>query len=249
MALAASDFDPTESAIPWKVLTEAGHEVVFATPDGQPARADERMVSGRGLSIFKAMLKARVDAVEAYALMCEDAHFQSPCCAYAQLGEQSFDGLLLPGGHAPGMKTYLESGSLQQAVALAFVANKPVGAICHGVIVAARSQDPSTGLSSLHGRKSTALPRAMELSAWALTCLWLGNYYRTYPETVEAEVRRRLADPRDFDAGPSSLLRDSPQHLKRGFVVRDGNYLSARWPGDAYRFAQQFCAMLDERKL
>jgi len=30
--------------------------------------------------------------------------------------------------------------------------------------------------------------------------------------------------------------------------VRDGNYLSARWPGDAHRFAGEFAAMLSERQ-
>jgi len=28
--------------------------------------------------------------------------------------------------------------------------------------------------------------------------------------------------------------------------VRDARYLSARWPGDAHRFARDFCVMLDE---
>jgi hypothetical protein len=29
------------------------------------------------------------------------------------------------------------------------------------------------------------------------------------------------------------------------FVVEDGNYLSARWPGDAYLFARRFLALVD----
>lgn len=29
------------------------------------------------------------------------------------------------------------------------------------------------------------------------------------------------------------------------FIVQDGRYLSARWPGDAYRFARALMAMLD----
>jgi putative intracellular protease/amidase len=28
------------------------------------------------------------------------------------------------------------------------------------------------------------------------------------------------------------------------FVVRDGSYVSARWPGDAYLFGQRFCDLL-----
>lgn len=52
-----------------------------------------------------------------------------------------------------------------------------------------------------------------------------------------------LADPRDFMAGPLALKRDSDAHLAPGFFVRDGNYLSARWPGDAHRFAAKFGTM------
>jgi len=42
---------------------------------------------------------------------------------------------------------------------------------------------------------------------------------------------------------PSDLL-DSPQHLSRGFVVKDKNYLSARWPGDAHVFGNKFLEMI-----
>jgi putative intracellular protease/amidase len=32
---------------------------------------------------------------------------------------------------------------------------------------------------------------------------------------------------------------------RAAFVVEDGNYVSARWPGDAYLFARRFLALLD----
>jgi hypothetical protein len=51
-----------------------------------------------------------------------------------------------------------------------------------------------------------------------------------------------LAVPEHFIRGPISVIRDSPSNLTAGFTVRDGNYLS--WPGDAHRFANEFCAML-----
>jgi hypothetical protein len=31
------------------------------------------------------------------------------------------------------------------------------------------------------------------------------------------------------------------------WVVRDGSYVSARWPGDVHTFARTFAAVLDER--
>jgi protease I len=236
------DFDPTETAVPWKTLTAMGHAVHFATPDGRPGQADERMVTGRGLGIFKPMLIADANGQRAYAEMAASQAFQNPL-RYADLDAEGFDGVLLPGGHAPGMKQYLESTQLQALVAAVFALGKPVGAICHGVVLAARSRS-ADGRSVLHGRKTTALTRQMEMSAWMLTRWWLGSYYRTYPTPVQDEVTAALASPGDFITGPKSLSRDSPSRLDVGFTVRDGQYLSARWPGDAHRFAQEFGAML-----
>jgi len=43
------DFDPSEVAVSWQILKDAGHEVVFATPDGRRAEADPLMLTGEGL--------------------------------------------------------------------------------------------------------------------------------------------------------------------------------------------------------
>jgi putative intracellular protease/amidase len=45
------DFDPTEVAVSWQVLTEAGHHVVFASESGTPGQPDELMVTGQGLDL------------------------------------------------------------------------------------------------------------------------------------------------------------------------------------------------------
>ena len=49
------DFDPTEVAVSWRVLTRNGHRVVFATESGTPAVADDIMVTGRGLDIWSSL--------------------------------------------------------------------------------------------------------------------------------------------------------------------------------------------------
>jgi protease I len=141
------------------------------------------------------------------------------------------------------MRSYLESKALQALTVAAFDRQQPVGAICHGVVLAARSRR-GDGRSVLYGRKTTALTKPMELTAWALTCAWLGRYYRTYPMTVQDEVAAALATPTDFLRGPLSMARDRPTDLAAGFTVLDGTYLSARWPGDAHRFASEFARML-----
>ena len=47
-----TDFDPTEVAVSWQVLTGRGHGVVFSTESGRQAVADDIMVSGRGLDVW-----------------------------------------------------------------------------------------------------------------------------------------------------------------------------------------------------
>jgi hypothetical protein len=48
-----------------------------------------------------------------------------------------------------------------------------------------------------------------------------------------------------FQRGPVVLAaRGTATDDKPAFAVTDRNYLSARWPGDAYLFARRFCALL-----
>jgi putative intracellular protease/amidase len=246
MLLPASDYDPSESALPWAALVDAGHEVRFATPTGAVAGADPRLVDV-GFGLLSPILMTRKDALASYQRMTQDAHFRAPL-THAAARPADFDALLVPGGHAPGMRTLLDSQAAQRFVGDFFALERPVGAICHGVLLLARSVSPATGRSVLHGRRTTALTGRLELSAWLLTALWLGRYYRTYPRTVQAEVTRALRAPTDFAVGPLLPRRDSAAHPERGFVVRDGHYLSARWPGDCHRFARELLALLAEAR-
>ena len=174
--------------------------------------------------------------------MVDDPAFNQPL-AYGDKCVADFNGLHIPGGHAPGMKELLEAPEIHGVIADLFAADKPVAAVCHGVVAVCRSLRDD-GLSVLRGRCTTALPEFMELAAWRLTRLWMGDYYLTYPVTVQAEVSAALDDPGNFRTGPRSLFRDSPDHVDRGFVVRDGNYLSARWPGDIHRYSNELIQML-----
>ena len=235
MPLPQTDFDPTESAIPWKILKSRGFEVVFATPEGKVASADPRMVTGNGLGFLKSMLMAKPEAVRAYREMESSEKFRKPI-SYDQIDSSSFDGLILPGGHAPGMKVYLESLLLHDKIAQFAKEEKPIGAICHGVVAAARS-------GILAEKRVTALPKWMEFSAWILTYLWLRSYYRTYRISVEKEVQSQLLKKEDFVRGPISFSRDDEQHLSRGFTVTDGRLVTARWPGDAHKFALDFITL------
>jgi putative intracellular protease/amidase len=274
------DFDPTEVAVSWQVLTNHGHRVLFATESGRPAAADDIMLTGRGLDPWSALpvigrvvvvgriLGANKDARGAYAAMRQSAEYLAPL-TWAQVSLGNVDALLLPGGHrARGMRRYIDSDVLHRLVVDAFARGVQVAAICHGVLLAARSVDPATGRSVLYSRRTTALTWSFERPAWRLariTRFWDPDYYRTYTEkpgqppgymSVQAEVTRALADPHDFRdvtrGSPhwwiktSGLFRDTATDSRPAFVVEDTNYLSARWPGDAYTFASRLSQKLHD---
>lgn len=236
------DFDVTEVAVPWRLLTRAGHRVEFCTENGGAApAADPLLLSG----VLFGQLGAEPEPCAFYRELEADPAFRAPH-AWDAIEFGDFDGLLLPGGHAPGMRQYLGSDALQRRVAAFFLSGRPVGAICHGVLVLARSIDPATGMSVLHDRRTTCLAKYQERIAYWLTSWKLGRYYRTYPAYVEDEVKAALRDPaRNFERGPLALTRrDSATDASPAFVVVDGNYVAARWPGDAYSFARRFESLL-----
>ena len=121
----------------------------------------------------------------------------------------------------------------------------------------------------LHGRRTTALTWQLEGRAWELasrTRFWDPDYYRTYVEepgqpagymSVQQEVTRALADRRrlrgraergipDYRRKTSGRSRDTATDARPAWVVRDGAYVSARWPGDAHTFARTFADVLAE---
>ncbi|NUP05032.1 MAG: thiamine biosynthesis protein ThiJ [Polyangiaceae bacterium] len=228
------DFDTTEVAVPWRILTRADIEVVFATERGAPAACDPLLLSG----VVFGKLGAEPEAKALYEALTKTAAFKYPL-AFGSLDVASFDGLLLPGGHAKGMRQYLESRALFDQVRAFWKLRRPVAAICHGVLVLARTVDPETGRSVLFDRKTTCLPKYMERTAWLSTAWKLRDYYRTYPEYVEDEVKRSLAHPEQFERGPIHLFaKGTDVDDRAAFIVTDANYISGRWPGDAYRLGK-----------
>lgn len=235
------DFDVTEVSVPWKLLAQAGHEVVFATEKGATPACDPLLLSG----VVFGKLGAAPEPKGFYGELEKAPAFVRPI-AWRDIDVGATDALILPGGHAKGMRQYLEGQDLFGRVVAFANTGKPLAAICHGVLVLARARDPRTGKSPLATRRTTCLPKYMERSAWLSTAWRRGRYYRTYDAYVEDEVKGALDDPaKQFERGPRVLFaRGTKEDDAAAFVVEDGSYLSARWPGDAYLFAKRLVAKL-----
>lgn len=224
------DFDTTEVAITWEILKAKGNKIVFATENAAVGATDPLLLTG----VIFGQLGAKKNAINAYHLLLQSEEFQHPI-KYAEINAAEFDLLFLPGGHAKGMRQYLESKTLQQKVVEFFKLNKLVGSVCHGPLILARSIDPETGKSVIYDYKITALTKSLEKLAYYLTKWKLGDYYRTYPEYVQDEIGTYLSDKNNFKTGMSSFLP---------FLVEDRNLITARWPNDVEQLANKLAEKL-----
>jgi putative intracellular protease/amidase len=225
------DFDLTEVAVPWKLFINKGYTVVFATENGIKAQTDPLLITG----VIFGQLGAKPEAISFYRALEKSKAFQNPI-TFKEINVDDYDLLHLSGGHAKGMRQYLESTILQNCVISFFKKNKLVGSICHGGIVLVRSIDPETGKSVVFNKKMTALTKLLERAAYYISAWKLGDYYRTYPAYVQDEVCLNLADKSQFKTGNPMIP----------MVIEDGNLVTARWPLDAYLYAETLISKLEK---
>lgn len=226
-----NDFDLTEVAVPWKLFSQKNYSIKFATENGNRAYCDPKLIGG----VIFGQLGAGKEAIAFYRELETKQEFLQPI-KYEDIHPEEFDLLVLPGGHAHGMKQYLESKTLQRKVARFFELNKLTGSICHGSIVLARTIDPLTGKSVVHNRKLTGLTKFLERIAYYITFWKLGKYYRTYPAYVQDEIKSCLQDKGNFKTGGNQF---------KPYVCVDGNLVTARWPKDAHLFAETLISKLE----
>lgn len=275
--LPSHDFDPSEVAISARIIRNHGYMLEFATPNGEVSCADEIMLTGRGLDIWGnipilnnfvligRLLRANKNARIAFEEIIQTYEFKNPI-KYENANAQNYCGLIIPGGHrANGMRPFLENSILQNLILDFSQKNMPIGAICHGPLLLARTINPNTNKSILYGRKCTALTWDLEQKANKIGNIiryWDKNYYRTYIETknqkygfnsVEAEIKRLIGDENFINVPKNTknyliktmgIFRDCDDNFTPSFIVKDENIISARWPGDVHAFAYEFVKLL-----
>ena len=166
---------------PVKALLDAGHEVSFATPLGRAPSLDRGSVDPMYFGGDAQALRAHQALLDKLALTAPD---QSPVLSLervAQIGDDRFDAVYVPGGHAP-MQDLLASPALGRLLSDFHAKGKTTALVCHGPIALLSTLPDAAGFAAAlaDGRRVSAPPQ------------WI---YRGYRVTVISDREEEIAKP------------------------------------------------------
>jgi len=146
-----------ELLTPYRLLTDAGHDVSFATPGGVAPIADEASSTGDS-GAERSALAAIVGLADPLSLDVVDV--------------SSYDAVFYPGGHGP-MEDLAQDAKSGALIGQLLDAGKPLAFVCHGVAALLASKR-SDGTLAAAGRLVTAFSDEEEAQAGlAARATWL----------------------------------------------------------------------------
>jgi putative intracellular protease/amidase len=176
----ATGYWAEEFAAPYKALTDAGHEVVVATPGGTTPNVDM-------MSLRPAMAGGEQGALELEAIIRSAEAMRRPL----QLSDarlEDHDAVYLPGGHGP-MQDLAFDADAGRLLTAALASGKPLAIVCHApaALLATRIH----GESPFRGYRVTCFTNEEEEAVGlASRCQWL----------LEDELRDKVGV--EFSRGP-----------------------------------------------
>jgi putative intracellular protease/amidase len=144
-----------EFATPYRAVTEAGHEVVVATPGGTVPTVDAASLTPD--------VNGGTEGAEAVAALLEQADVLRRPIALSDVDPADYLAVFYPGGHGPmeDLSTDAESARLLTAT---LDAGKPLALVCHGVAALLATERPD-GTSPLSGYRVTGFTNTEEAQA------------------------------------------------------------------------------------
>ena len=228
-----------EFGIPAQYLHHRGYQLVLANPQGNRPAIDP---SSDDPSYF-GNDKERHQQVKQFVESLPGFEKPKTFAEVVEEGLDSYDGLFVPGGHAP-MQDLVNDPHLGRILLHFHQAAKPTAMICHWPIATLAAQDDPAGFL-LNARAGRALPPRN----------WI---YADYEMTVFSNIEERLAEAKMHgklkfraetalkNAGAKMAVAWIPGSAK---VVEDRELITAQNPASDEEFAKLFLTRLVERAL
>ena len=133
----ATGYWAEEFANPYKILTDAGHDVVVATPNGVVPNVD--MMS------LRPSMAGGIEGALALEAIIRSAEVMRRPLRLSDVRLEDYDAVYLPGGHGPmeDLAVDPDSGALLRR---ALASSKPLAVVCHApaALLATRDASAST---------------------------------------------------------------------------------------------------------
>jgi putative intracellular protease/amidase len=119
----ATGYWAEEFANPYKILTDAGHEVVVATPNGVTPNVDM-------MSLRPGMVGGEKEALELEAIIRSAEAMRRPL-KLSDVRLEDYDAVYLPGGHGP-MADLAFNADVGRLLTAQLASGNPLFIVCHG---------------------------------------------------------------------------------------------------------------------
>ncbi|HEY6503731.1 MAG TPA: type 1 glutamine amidotransferase domain-containing protein [Chitinophagaceae bacterium] len=199
-----------ELATPYYIFKEAGAEVTIASPKGGLVPLDPKSQS---ILIVTSSAKQFLKDEEAM-------NFLAHSIVLEEVKAEDFDGVFLPGGHGP-MWDLADNRILKQLLEKFNKANKPIGAVCHGVV----------GLISLQNEKEEFLVKGKNLTGFSNSEEESAGLTSTVPFLLETKL-----------LSLGALYSRGSDYLS--YVIVDGNIITGQNPASSGETARKLLALV-----
>jgi putative intracellular protease/amidase len=159
----ATGYWAEEFARPFKMITDAGHEVTVATPEGVTPNVDM-------MSLRPSMAGGEHGALDLEAIIRSAEEMRRPI-KLSDVRLEDYDAVYLPGGHGP-MQDLAFDADAGRLLTAQLASGKPLAIVCHGpaVLLATRIR----GKSPFKGYRITCFTNEEEEAVGlASRCQWL----------------------------------------------------------------------------
>lgn len=180
---------------PVKALTEAGHDITFATPKGTAPTLDKSSVDNMYFGGDEAAMQESIAMLDKLKLTSDSSSPVVSLARVEQIGYDHFDAVYVPGGHAP-MQDLLVSPELGKLLADFHAKGKTTALACHG---------PIALLSTLPD--ASAFTTKLETSGSAKAEGWIyAGYKMTVISNQEEEIAKGLLNGGKMKFYPQTAL-------------------------------------------
>ncbi|MFB4390442.1 MULTISPECIES: type 1 glutamine amidotransferase domain-containing protein [unclassified Pseudomonas] len=227
-----------ELVVPSQTFIKAGYEVVIATPDGNTPALDANSITAEHFEGSAAKLADAMRFVTTYPGMQKPKTLGE----VVHSGLDSFDGIYLPGGHAP-MVDLMQDKNLGMALRQFHASGKATGLLCHGPIALSSSTD--------NPEKFRAAMVSDDVSAatnFAPNWIYKGYNMTVYSTTEEKSVEKFLGGDIQFymedalTAAGGNVLVKAPG---TPFIVEDRELVTGQNPNSTHMIAEAMVRKLD----